>query len=84
MTIAWKWRTQTRVWQRKTQQTVVIMVYAQKRYLSVHLIRFLPFAVQQVPPSILDVADMDVITVVFTKGNPGATKNKQVVSMEDS
>lgn len=50
-------------------------------YLSVDSVGLLPSAVEQRPPLVLDVADVDVISVVFPKGNPSATEHQQIVSM---
>lgn len=50
-------------------------------YLSVDSVGLLPSAVEQRPPLVLDVADVDVIPVVFPKGNPSATEHQQIVSM---
>lgn len=50
-------------------------------YLSIDLVWFLPSAVEQVPSFVLNIANMNVIAIVFTKWNPSATKNKQVVSV---
>lgn len=50
-------------------------------YLSVDLVGFLPPAVEQVPSFILNITDVDVIAIVFTKWYPSAAKHKQVVAM---
>ncbi|KAG7217396.1 hypothetical protein INR49_021563, partial [Caranx melampygus] len=38
------------------------------------------FQVEQVPSLVLNVADMDVIAIVFAERNPSATEHKQVVA----
>lgn len=50
-------------------------------YLSIDLVGLLPSAAEQVPSFVLNVANVDVIAVVFTKWNPGATEHKEVVPM---
>lgn len=52
-------------------------------YLAVDLVGFLPPAVEQVPPFVLDVANMNVVAVVFPERNSSSTEDKQVVSMQD-
>lgn len=51
------------------------------RYLSIDLVWLLPSAAEQVPSFVLNVANVDVVAVVFTEWNPSATEHKQVVPM---
>lgn len=53
-------------------------------YLAVDLVRLCSSAAQQVPLFVLNVANVDVISIVFTKRNAGAAKHQQVVTMKDS
>lgn len=53
-------------------------------YLSVDLIGLLSSAIEQVPLFVLNITNMDVISIVFTKWNPSATKHKQVVAVQNS
>jgi hypothetical protein len=39
-------------------------------YLPVDLVGFLPFAVEQVPAFVVNVVDMYIIPVAFSKRNP--------------
>lgn len=45
-------------------------------YLSVDFAGLLPSAVKQVPSFVLNITDVDVIPIVFTKWDPSATKHK--------
>lgn len=54
------------------------------RHRSVDLVGFLPPAVEQAPSFVLNIANMEVIAVVFTKWNPSAAKYQQVAAMENS
>lgn len=50
-------------------------------HLSVDLVGLLPSAVEQVPSFVLNIANVDVVPIVFTKRYPSATKHKQVVAV---
>lgn len=52
-------------------------------YLSVYLAGLLPSAAEQVPSFVLNVANMDIVSIVLAKRNPGATKHKQVVPVQN-
>lgn len=54
------------------------------RYLSIDLIGLLSSTAEQVPSFVLNVTNMDVVSIVFTKWNPSATKHKQVVAVQNS
>lgn len=51
-------------------------------YLSIDSVWFLPPAVQQRPSFVLDVTDVNVIPIVFTKWDPCAAKHQQIVSVQ--
>lgn len=50
-------------------------------YLSIDSIGLLPATVEQRPSLVLHVANVNVIAVIFTKGDPGATKHQEVVTV---
>lgn len=49
--------------------------------LAVDAVGFLAAAAEQGPPLVLDVADVDVVPVALSKGDPGAPKHQEVVAM---
>jgi len=52
-------------------------------HLSINPVGFLASAVQEVPPLVLNVTNMDVVAVALAERNPGAAKHQQVVAVQD-
>lgn len=53
-------------------------------YLSIYSIGFLAPAVEEGPTFVFNIADVNIISIVFPKRDSGPAKHKQVVSVQNS
>lgn len=53
-------------------------------YLSIDSVGLLPSTVEQRPSFVLHVTNVNVVAIIFTKGDSGAPKHQEVVTVQNS